>query len=349
MGIMNALRLWSAGPPVVPPSQLASPWADSSGLATVAFSALTGLDALPLTRQAAIRVPAVARARSLVAPTIARQPLTAFKHDEQQATPTWMHRTDRDMSPFHRMLWTVDDLFFHGLSLWRASRGSDGQLLDGQHVPFAWWDVEADGAILIQDAPDQERRPARQGEVILFAGPHEGILTLGADAIPLAAELARTALDRSRNPEVVTELHYTGDKPLTDPEIESILEHWRKARRQDGGSVGFTGKNVEVKTHGSADSQLLIEGQNAAAVDIARVAGLPASMIDATTAQASLTYETSQGRNAEFIDYGLAAYLAAIEGRLSADDVVPRGWSTRFDLANLRDLAPTPTGPATED
>ena len=58
-------------------------------------------------------------------------------------------------------------------------------------------------------------------------------------------------------------------------------------------------------------------------------------MLDATTAGASLTYETVAGRNAKFIDYGVALYLEPIEARLSMDDVVPRGQRVAFDLSDF--------------
>jgi hypothetical protein len=88
-----------------------------------------------------------------------------------------------------------------------------------------------------------------------------------------------------------------------------------------------------------------VEGRNAAAVNMARAASLPASMVDATNAGASLTYETSAGRNAEFLDYGADLYLDSVAARLSLDDAMPEGQAARFDTAKLRSITPTPTGP----
>ena len=82
---------------------------------------------------------------------------------------------------------------------------------------------------------------------------------------------------------------------------------------------------------------------------MARLVGLPASLVDATAAGASLTYETSAGRNQQAVDYGFAAYMAALAGRLSMDDVVPRGQHVAWDLSDLTGLATTPTGPTLED
>ena len=75
----------------------------------------------------------------------------------------------------------------------------------------------------------------------------------------------------------------------------------------------------------------------------------PAAMADATNAGASLTYETTEGRNGQFIDWGVGLYMDAIAARLSMDDVVSRGQRVAFDTTELRALAPAPTGATTND
>jgi hypothetical protein len=72
-------------------------------------------------------------------------------------------------------------------------------------------------------------------------------------------------------------------------------------------------------------------------------------VLDAVQVGASLTYETTQGRNQEWIDYGLQLYVDAVTSRLSMDDVVPQGVRSAFDLSSLTTPAAPATGPATED
>lgn len=355
MGFFNALRLSRSladNVHALPVDGIVSPWSDRDHLTTVVWSDILGADApTTLTREAAMRVGAVARGRNLIAPTIARCLLTLWRKDEQLTAPAWMNRSALGVTPYHRMLWTVDDLIFHPWSLWTVERGSKDQILNAARVPYSWWDVDADtGAILVAPGPGRDMKPASAEEVLLIPGPHDGILSYGTDVIRQASALAAIALDRAENPDALTELHYTGDKQLTQPEIDNTVEMWLVARRKSGGArVGFTGKNLEVKTHGTGSEQLLIEARNAAAVEVAQIIGLPAAMLDANTAGASLTYETTEGRNGQFIDYGLSTYLDPIAARLSDDDVVPAGQSTRFDTSVIRDIAPSSTGPATED
>lgn len=357
MGLLDALRLnrTAAGADVgdaIPLPQIASPFAGPSHLHSLPWADILGEELHLVTRGTAMAVPAVARARQLICSSIARCPLTVWRADVQltgDAEPTWVHRTASGVSPFHRMLWTVDDLFHFGWSLWTVDRGADRQVLDVARVPFEWWNVDDDGVISVNYNGADETFYPNANEVVLIPGPHEGILSFGASAIRHAHALNHAAQRAAEVPSANVELHYTGDRQLTDTEIESLLSWWVKARQGENGGVAFTNKWTEVKEHGAPKEQLLLEGRNYAAVDIARIAGIPASMIDATTATASLTYETTEGRNGEFIDYGLAQYMTAIAARLSADDVVPRGQSVRFDTSELRDLAPVSTGPTTQD
>ena len=72
-------------------------------------------------------------------------------------------------------------------------------------------------------------------------------------------------------------------------------------------------------------------------------------MVDATAPKASLNYETQQGRNLEFLDLNVEAYLLPIYSRLSLDDVSPTGARIDFDRSVLESLAPAPTGPNLAD
>lgn len=338
-------------------TELQSPLAPdpSTILNTVVYSDLYGALATgPLTRSAAMKIPAVARARHLICGTIARLPLTVWRGEQQllgEQVPSWTYRTDYGLPPYHRLLWTVDDLLFTGWSLWARTNGSDSDgafPLSATRIPLERWRFTSAGTIETRGA-DGVWRPAMRDEVILIPGSHEGILTFGSTAIREASDLAASAAKAAANPSAYLELHYTGDEPLGVEAKAELLDGWAAARRGEQGGVALTNKWIEVKEHGTHEGHLLTEGRNAAAVDMARLTSVPAALLDATNAGASLTYETTEGRNAEFIDYGVSLYMDPITARLSMDDVVPRGQSVRFDTSGLRDPAPSPTGPTTED
>jgi hypothetical protein len=97
--------------------------------------------------------------------------------------------------------------------------------------------------------------------------------------------------------------------------VETILADWRTARlNPEGGGVAWLG-GVKAHEIGSFAEHLLTAGRNAADVDVARHAYLPADLIDASVPESSLHYTTSRDNDRRAIDYGLGAYMSAISPR----------------------------------
>lgn len=341
-------------PAAVLAPQVAS-WVPNNALEQIAWSDVLGLACPALTRAEAMMVPAVARARHLTAGTIARLPLQVLAGAELvDPQPSWCSATDGQLglaapapaagqSPWWRMLWTVDDLLFYGRSLWRVtSADPDGRPLRMVRVPIDAWTVTEDGTVV-----DADGRPYPAALVRYLPGPHEGLLTYGRRTIRTAARLEASVADVAEHPFRI-ELHQTSEASLTGPERRELVAEARAALATNDG-VLFTNSALETVEHRMDSGQLLVEGRNASAVDVARAVSMPAAMLDATAATASLTYVTLAGRNQEWIDYGLSMYLDAVTARLGMDDVVPRGQRVAFDLTELTALAPAPTGAPTAD
>lgn len=338
----------------------------SSTLDAVVWADILGTDVRPLSRADAMAVPAVARARHLNAGTIARLPLGAYRRDVPVSLqPTWMQGSDGQIgtltadqmadsgiepqSTYHRMLSTVDDHIFYGESLWAVTQvdPDDKRPARMAHIPWDGWD-----RVLIEDTGRYEFTDAGgvplTFPVIYLPGPHEGILNFAQRSIRAAAALERTAADVASRPFRI-ELHQTSDIELTTTERRALIDATRAALSDNNGIL-FTNMAVETKTHNlDPASDLLIAGRNASALDIARDVSLPAAMLDATQEGASLTYTTVEGRNQEWVDYGLQLYMDPITARLSMDDVLPAGQRAAFDLSTFTLPAAPATGPALED
>jgi hypothetical protein len=347
--------------PYVTPVAFGSPWAPTSHLASVVMEDLLGITERALSRGDAMRIPAVARARHIIAGTIARIELGAYRGDLRltgAAEPSWIRSTDGAVSPLHRMLWTVDDLLFHGWSLWRitlrAADSDGGFPLRMERVPMGQWQLEPDTSRVLIYTLDGARgwqwTPAPARSVVLIPGGHEGLLADAGPALRHALDLQRSAHNAARHPSAYLGLKQTSGSPLkrasedaTEVTVETILRDWRSARNNpEGGGVAWLG-GVEAVELGAFDAQLLESGRNAAAVDVARHASIPADLIDATVTESSLHYSTSRDNDRRFIDYGLGLYMGAISARLSQDDVTPRGQRIAFDLEQwLRGAAPLP-------
>lgn len=360
-GIASAAAMHANIPRMAPQVQA---WT-SSTLDSVVWSDILGGNVLPISRPDAMAVPAAARARHLTCGAIARLPLATYRLETVvNPMPYWCQGSDGQLgdlsgadqertgieaqSTFQRTLNTVDDHIFYGESLWAITRkDADGRPSRMVHVPWNGWD-----RVFTEDThtwvfTDYGGAPL-DFPVVYIPGPHEGILNFAQRTIRAASALEVTAADVASRPFRI-ELHQTTDIELTKDERAQLIQATRAALADNNG-VLFTNAAVETKTH-SLDpaSDLLIAGRNSSAVDIARVVSIPSAMIDAVTEGASLTYETTQGRNQEWIDFGLQLYVDAITSRLSMDDVVPAGQRTAFDLSALTTPAAPATGNATED
>lgn len=356
VGVLDAIRMRRyqsaidaaiTGAHVADPSTypITSPWS-SSDLQRIVFEDVYGSDIPVNTRSSAMAIPAIARGRNLIVSTISQFPLAAATAAGPVATPQWMTNSIDGASPQHRLAWTVDDLIFYGWSCWTRENYADGNFPRAvRRVNQGDWTVNADNQVEVDGIP----QPA--DAVILIPGLHEGILTFGASTLNDARSLYQIVRDRLASPLPNLDLHQTGGQQLTDAEIDTLLDRWALARKPGSSraGVGYTSQHIEAKPLSSGDENLMIEARNAASLDLARLIGVTAGLIDATAPKASLNYETTSGRNQEFVDRDLALYMTPITARLSLDDVMPHGQRAVFNLADFTGPTPSPTGPALED
>lgn len=348
---VGTLTASAAVAPVEVATPIASPWAPPSHLAAVVWSDIFGTDLAPMTRAAAMKVPAVRRARNIVCNTTARIPLRDYRRgedaplEESEQAP-WIAATDGTLPAYHRMVWTADDLFFYGVSCWARTRNSTSAPsfpLRMDRLPMGAWRIEADtGRVMVPDAGAAGGwRVARAGEVVLFFGPDEGFLIHADDSIRHAADLQRAAGKAAKHPAPYLDLHQTGGEPLTEAQIDALKSQWLRAREADGGGIGYTNSSIELRAVGTFSEHLVTEGRNVAAVDIARHANLPAELLDATGTGGTLTYQTSRDNDRRTIDYGIGGIMSSISARLSQNDVHPNTRRVAFDLEEwLRGTVP---------
>lgn len=296
-----------------------------------------------MTRAQAMRIPAVSRARRTICNAIARMPLRAYRGDvllDAAQRPNWLDRTDGPVSPYHRMLWTVDDLFFYGVSAWAVQRGAPadegalGPVLFADRIPFAQWRIDADTGAFIYIGRNGTEYPASLDEVIVIPGTDDGLLVDGLTALEHARDLLNAANKAAKNPAAHINLQQTNEYPMTPEDRDNSRRDWAAARRGENGGVAVTSAGFKVEELGTFDAHLLVEGRNAAALDVARSAGVPGSIIDAASAE-GLTYVNAQAKTQDLIDFGLTAYMAPISARLGLDDMSPRGTRIAFDLEEL--------------
>lgn len=353
--IKDAWRLLTNTPPressVPPPGgtsrdQIAkvSPWQEGSlsPIGREIYDRIFGLSKT-LTRQQAMSIPAVAKGRQILVSQIAKSPLRAYRGEELVTPqPTFLHRTDTIVSPWHRLCWTVDDHIFYGWSLWGVRRGAAGQVLAAERCPINRWRIQ-DGLILVDD------QPVDSDTVLLIPGPGEGLLDIASRTLRGAVELEESTLKRAKNPIPMIVLQDTEGQIDDDDEIDELRMGFMDARDDDAGGVAYSPQRIKPEALGTLSPDLFTAGRNFYKIDIANFFGLPAALFDASPSTASLTYSTREGARNELDDLSLDYWRDPIAGRLSQDDVVPAGQRIRFDLADELTTTPSPIGPTTED
>lgn len=342
--------------------ELATPWADTSSLARgviVAEALGVELSKLPLGRDAAIQLPAVARVRHLLVSSISPLPLVAKRGAEvldREHTPSFLYRTDSDDTPYDRLAWTVDDLLFHGASCWLLKRGAvpaggtRGPVLDAVRLPWESWSVER-GRVRVR-MPGVDAL-AERDDVCVIPHPSRGLLRDAAFTLRAAQAIESAYVSRARNPLPLTVISHkagsTAQDELTQPEIDNLLDQWGTARRSEDGALGYLPPSLQLETPGADATSMLENARNAARIDIANHTNVPVSMLDGAVSQESMTYRNAGTEVSRFYTETLAYWIDPIAHRLSADDIVPAGQSVRFDLSRFDTPAPAPTGVPVED
>lgn len=290
----------------------------------------------PVGRKQAMEVAPIAKSRHMLAGMISRFPLiemTGRDRAQQQSPLVRQPEIGRPLAT--SLTWWLDSLLFYGRAWLEIVEryAEDSRPRRVRWVPEHRISLDEAGTVT-----HVAGNPVGPMDVIRIDGPHEGILNFGAARIREAIEINRAAARAAANPVPSIELHQTAGTPLTDDQIDALTARWGAARAGQNGGVAYTNQSIEAKTHGQAAEQLLIAARNYAAVDMARLCGMPAWAVDAVVEGSSMTYNNTPGRTRELIDYGLQPYMTAIEQRLSLDDVLPAGRWARFDTSAVLQL-----------
>ena len=319
---------WLTGSGARQPAGVSSPWSSTENWQAIVAADLFGSEPVPITREVAMRIPAVARSRNVLCAVAMTLPLVAQTADgPRDPQPDICRVIDRYRPYSITIAWIIDQLLFNGVAwLVVQSRAYDGSIQSARVALPSELKFNPDGWPVAY-----QNKAYAATDFIQIPCWHEGVLNFGKVAFRQATNLAESAGRAADNPIPSIELHQTNDLTLTDDKIQKLVDSWRSARRGKNGGVAYTPKMIQTIAHGEAAEQLLIEGRKASDVDMARVMGVPAWVIDAPTSGSTLTYSNIESRTRELLAYGLTPYLTVIEDRLSMDDILPRGVWTSFD------------------
>lgn len=286
------------------------------------------------TRAEAMTVPAIARARNILAGTIGTIPLETYDAQGREIVGrTLIDQPDPAVPRAVTFAWLVDSLIFYGVGFLQII---DVSPADGRPFRARWISPERvtqnlnnTGTMVVGYAVDGQNVPNRGlNSLIRFDALDEGVLNRGARTVKTAVELESAAYRMAAEP--VPSMVLTNDGMNLDPETKSsLLQVFKEARRSR--ATAYVEGPIKMETVGFDSAQLqLVEARQHTANEIARLMGIPAWYLNAE--QASATYSNVTGERRSLVDFGLRPYLTIIEDRLSMDDLTPRGNKVRFDL-----------------
>ena len=302
-------------------------------------SAVGGLfyGAQTATREQAMSVPSVARARNIICSTIGSLPLETYNHfTKEHLDPNRViMQPDPRIAGSAIYAWIAEDLLFHGVAY--------GQVLDAYAASDnsrvrAWTRVAPDRVTYNLNANQTEitsymvdgmHVPASGiMSLIVFSGLDEGVLNRAGRTIRAAQELEKAAELYAKEPVPTMVLKSNGTN-LAPERITKLLESWKVARNTR--ATAFLNADVELTALGFDPQKLqLNEARQYLATELARAVGIPASFLSAELT--SQTYSTTVMERKALIDFSLRNIVTPIEQRLSMADFVPNGVEVRFDI-----------------
>jgi len=331
MGLFDRFLTNTAITPTVDVAAANTPYNLQSAVGGLFYGAQTA------TREQAMSVPSVARARNIICSTIGSLPLETYNHftKEHLQPPRVIMQPDPRVAGSAIYAWIAEDLLFHGVAY--------GQVLDSYAASDnsrvrAWTRVAPDRVTYNLNANQTEitsymvdgmHVPATGvNSLIVFSGLDEGVLNRAGRTIRAAQELEKAAELYAKEPVPTMVLKSNGTN-LTPERITKLLESWKVARNTR--ATAFLNADVELNALGFDPQKLqLNEARQYLATEIARAVGIPASFLSAETT--SMTYSTTVMERKALIDFSLRNIITPIEQRLSAADFVPNGVEVRFDI-----------------
>jgi hypothetical protein len=222
--------------------------------------------------------------------------------------------------------WRVTDRGFHGYPTYAEHLSKDRVYISGLDTPtlngrrgYGPVQVYIDGY------------PVSDDEVIRFDSPNPALLTVAARAIRTCLNLDTTASMYATEPLPLGYLSPRDGERIRedDDAVQEMLDKWEVARRSR--VWAYVGQALEAKTlQFNAEQIQLADQRQHAVLEIARAAGIDPEDLGVSTT--SRTYQNSEQRRRDLLDFTLTAYMSAVEQRLSMRDILPRGYEAKVNL-----------------
>lgn len=281
-----------------------------------------------ISRSEASSVPAVKRARDLIAGTLGTLPLHAINSAGEQVEHPLLTQPEAPLGLVRcvTITKTVEDLLYDGASLWLVLlRTSQGFPQAVQRIDYGKWTQDADTRAIRVNGREVDPK-----DLIVFTSPNDALLKAGARAIRALLLLEQTAAMYADEPEPTAFFTAADGADPDEDYVKDVLTRWKAARKARKTAWVPNGLTYNQAKRMTPEELELISARQHAVLEVARLTGVDAEELSVSTT--SRTYSNQIDRRKAFLDFTLAPYRNAIEERLSLGDVTPRGQTVRFNV-----------------
>jgi phage portal protein BeeE len=291
------------------------------------------------TREEAMSVPSVARARSIICSSVASLGLNLYERAtgmEVESLPRVIRTPDPRIPGSATYVWTAEDLLFYGYAYWQITElfADTFRIRSVQRVIPTRVTIQTNAnsseitGYLVDGSPVPD---SGVGSLVVFNGNDEGLLHRAGRTIRAGAELERAAAMYAAEPVPSMVLKSNGTALPAD-RIAKLLSSWGAARRNR--STAFLNADVDLQVVGFDPEKLqLNQARSYVATELARAVGIPAFFIDAETGS-SMTYSNQSTTRQTLLDFSLIPMMTSISERLSMPDFVPSSQIVKYDLSD---------------
>jgi len=290
-------------------------------------------------REEALTLGTINRARDLICGALASVPLVLFQWDVdpegviigEHVLPPLMWTLTPD--PTQTRGWiisnTVDDLIFYETAFWHVTfRYQNGYPASFEWLPYQWCSVTRDVSTTKLLTLGFNGADVPLEDVIEFRSPLTGVLKYGQNIIETCMNLEDSARRFARTEVPSGWLKQTAGEPYGPDELKKVAEGWNAARRVNATAA----LNLWMDwNEGSYDPEKLqlTQARDHSATEQARLMNVPPSLVAAPTNN-SMTYSNAEQAKQDLWDFTLFAYATCIEQTLSGK-ALPYKKFVRFD------------------
>ncbi|GAB3812114.1 phage portal protein [Kribbella italica] len=301
-------------------------------------------------RADALAAPAIKRARDLICGEIGQFPLLLIGPDGKPTDWNLLSQPESGVARSVTMTRTIEDMLLSERSWWKVThvgwhqKPAEVVRLDAETVTVQpRYVYYPEGSALVwPDIPGLIRIDSPNGGLLTASAAIRAYIALNriamraADGMP-PADWFTPAEDA--DPIVGIPAGDETQEEADERTIQEILDNWLWMRQQR--LTGYVPAALKYNRDGFNPEQLqMAQAREFAVTEIARLTGIDAEELSVSTT--SRTYFNAQDRRRQRLESVLGPYMTAVEGRLSMDDVTPRGFKVMWDTSSylrLDDLA----------